>query len=125
MTTGSSGFSIAVIERAQHHVFWSRVPDYGLTLLHALLVLERQVVEGWSHAAPFLPIRDYRYYLPYKQAMSRGGSGRHRSCRPPWPTCWPGSLAWESPRFTPCPVNWMRCQRLSRAGKRPSGCCRL
>ena len=38
--------TISVIERAHHHVLWSRVPDYQARYLETL-VAERQVFEYW------------------------------------------------------------------------------
>jgi len=63
--------TISVIERAHHHVLWSRVPDYQASYLEAL-VAERQVFEYWSHAAAYLPMRDFRYSLPQKQLIASG-----------------------------------------------------
>src|SRR6185295_19906503 len=52
--------TISVVERAHHHVLWSRVPDYTARHLHDLQTADLQVFEYWSHAAAFLPMRDYR-----------------------------------------------------------------
>ncbi len=60
--------TIAVIERAHHHVLWSRMPGYRPGHLHQALAGERTVFEYWGHAASYLPMRDYRFYLP----MMRG-----------------------------------------------------
>ena len=62
--------TISVVERAHHHVLWSRVPDYApewLRELHA----ERRVFEYWSHAAAFLPMRDFRQSLPLMRSFRR------------------------------------------------------
>lgn len=58
--------AISVIERAHHHVLWSRVADYQSSWLNQLLE-DRQVFEYWGHAASYLPFADYRYYLPLMQ----------------------------------------------------------
>ncbi|PQL72252.1 DNA glycosylase AlkZ-like family protein, partial [Acinetobacter baumannii] len=55
--------TISVVERAHHHILWSRVPDYDLSHLNSL-VRERQIFEYWYHAASYLPMKDYRYALP-------------------------------------------------------------
>jgi uncharacterized protein YcaQ len=55
--------SIAVVNRAHHHTVWSRLPGYRDGDLYALLS-DAQVFEYWGHAASFLPMSDYRYYLP-------------------------------------------------------------
>lgn len=58
--------TISVIERAHHHVFWSRNQKYRPTDL-ANLIESRQAFEYWSHAASYLPMKDYRYSLPLKK----------------------------------------------------------
>jgi uncharacterized protein YcaQ len=60
--------TISVVERAHHHVLWSRVSNYKPRYL-TQLVAERQLFEYWSHAAAWLPMQDYRFCLPrMKQA---------------------------------------------------------
>lgn len=60
--------TISVVERAHHHVLWSRVSNYKPQYLTEL-VAERQLFEYWSHAAAWLPMQDYRFSLPrMKQA---------------------------------------------------------
>lgn len=55
--------TISVVQRAHHHVLWSRVPNYQPKFLEQL-VAQRQLFEYWSHAAAWMPMRDYRYSLP-------------------------------------------------------------
>jgi uncharacterized protein YcaQ len=55
--------TISVVERAHHHVLWSRAPDYEPKKIDELLA-EKGVFEYWSHAAAYLPMRDYRFSLP-------------------------------------------------------------
>jgi uncharacterized protein YcaQ len=55
--------TVSVVERAHHHVLWSRVPDYRPEMLDGLLA-ERSLYEYWSHAAAYLPMRDFRFSLP-------------------------------------------------------------
>ncbi len=52
--------TISVVERAHHHVLWSRVPNYRPGFLEQL-ISERQIFEYWFHAAAWLPMRDYRF----------------------------------------------------------------
>ena len=52
--------TIHVLERAHHHVLWSRVPDYRPEFLHALQA-EGTAFEYWNHAASYLPTSGYRY----------------------------------------------------------------
>ena len=67
--------TISVVERAHHHTLWTRVPDYHAGML-ARLLRERRIFEYWSHAAAFLPIKDYRFALPRMLAI-RSGNARH------------------------------------------------
>lgn len=63
--------TLSVIERAHHHVLWTRIPDYRPEHLHQL-VRKRDVFEYWFHAASYLPMRDYRFSLPQKSAIKNG-----------------------------------------------------
>ncbi len=56
--------TISVVERAHHHVLHSRVGNYQPGHLHQLQKDRRQVFEYWFHALAYLPLSDYRYYLP-------------------------------------------------------------
>jgi uncharacterized protein YcaQ len=62
--------TIAVVQRAHHHTLWSRRPDYTPQMLHQLLAQDRRVFEYWAHAASYVPICDYRYYLPRMRAFA-------------------------------------------------------
>ena len=63
--------TISVVERAHHHVLYSRVPGFKPAMLDQLMQAG-DVFEYWSHAAAVLPVADYRYSLPYKQAIKSG-----------------------------------------------------
>ncbi len=63
--------TISAIERAHHHTIWNRNPRYKPSHLDKLLD-DKQIFEYWSHAAAYLPMRDYRYSLPRKQALANG-----------------------------------------------------
>lgn len=65
--------TISVVERAHHHILWSRVPDYEFSHLNSL-VGERQIFEYWYHAASYLPMKDYRYALPAMMSVRKGES---------------------------------------------------
>ncbi len=64
--------TISVIQRAHHHVLWSRVPGYGPEHLHTLQAEDREVFEYWSHAASFLPMRDFRFSRPLMRSFANG-----------------------------------------------------
>ncbi len=63
--------TISVVERAHHHVFYSRVPKFKPAMTNQLL-LNGDIFEYWAHAAAFLPIADFRFSLPYKHAIKGG-----------------------------------------------------
>lgn len=56
--------TIAAVERAHHHVLWTRCPGYQSGDLHRLQAEERAVFEYWGHAMSYLSMADYRYFLP-------------------------------------------------------------
>lgn len=55
--------TISVVERAHHVTLWNRCPDYNPEMLHELQAIDRTIFEYWGHAASYLPIKDYRFYL--------------------------------------------------------------
>jgi len=55
---------INVLQRAHHHVLWSRVPNYHPDMLHELQDPDAAVFEYWNHAASYLPMTDYRFSMP-------------------------------------------------------------
>lgn len=63
--------TISVVERAHHHVLWSRVPGYRARLLNEL-VRGNDIFEYWFHAAAYLPIEDFRFALPRMNAIKSG-----------------------------------------------------
>jgi uncharacterized protein YcaQ len=64
--------TISVVQRAHHHTLWSRNPRYKTSHLDQLIA-DKQVFEYWSHAAAYLPMSDFRFSLPRKQAIANGG----------------------------------------------------
>ncbi len=61
--------TISVVERAHHHVLWSRVSNYRPALLDQL-VRERKLFEYWSHAAAWMPMSNYRFALPRMRQLN-------------------------------------------------------
>lgn len=61
--------TISVIERAHHHTLWNRIPGYEPRHLHDASAKERTIFEYWGHAASYLPLRDYRFYLPMMKSF--------------------------------------------------------
>ena len=72
-TVGHLGYvqidTISVIERAHHHTLWTRVPGYRPAHLHQAQAVERSIFEYWGHAASYLPMGDYRFYLPMMRSF--------------------------------------------------------
>ncbi len=62
--------TISVVERAHHHILRSRVSNATPRMLHQLQTGERHFFEYWSHAAAYLPIDDYRFYLPVMEGSA-------------------------------------------------------
>jgi len=58
-----------VVQRAHHHIFAARVPDYEPAWLDELCQ-EGRAFEYFSSDAGFIPMSDFRYTLPVKQAFS-------------------------------------------------------
>jgi len=63
--------TISVIERAHNHVLWTRVDNFTPKILDQLQSTHKTVFEYWSHAAAYLPMRDYRFYQPVMQSMGQ------------------------------------------------------
>lgn len=68
--------SISVVQRAHHHTLWNRVKSYQPNDLQTLEA-QKRVFEYWSHAAAYLPMRDFRFSLPRKQAIASGQKHWH------------------------------------------------
>lgn len=60
--------TIYVVERAHHHVFASRVPDYKPEWLEQFQS-DGNIFEFWTYASGFMPMRDFRFSLPVKEAF--------------------------------------------------------
>ena len=63
--------TISVVERAHHHVLWSRVSNYQPAFLTSL-IREKRVFEYWFHAAAYLPMHEFRFALPRMHAIKSG-----------------------------------------------------
>lgn len=62
--------TISVAERAHHHVFFTRNPEYQKEDLDQM-VSDRSIFEYWSHAAAFLPIEDFQFSLYPKSEIQK------------------------------------------------------
>jgi hypothetical protein len=56
--------TLAVVQRSHNLIFWSRCTDYDESVIHRMQGIDRSVFEYWGHAMAYLPVSDYRYYLP-------------------------------------------------------------
>ncbi len=61
--------TISAVQRAHHHVFWTRVGAYKPEMIDRAQADKRQIFEYWSHAASYLPMDDFRYSLPRKRRL--------------------------------------------------------
>lgn len=73
--------TISAIQRAHHHTLWNRNPSYLSSQLDELMVNKR-IFEYWSHATAYLPMQDFRYSLPRKQAIANGNESGEWSSKP-------------------------------------------
>ena len=60
--------TIHVIERAHHHILYSRIPDYKQAHLHQAQSKDKTVFEYWTHALSYVATDDFKYFVP---AMKR------------------------------------------------------
>ncbi|GAB3483599.1 winged helix-turn-helix domain-containing protein [Marinomonas epiphytica] len=63
--------TISVVQRAHHHVLWSRNSLYQVNHLDRM-VEDKHAFEYWSHAASYLDMENFRFSLPRKQALKSG-----------------------------------------------------
>ena len=66
--------TLNVVARSHHHTLWSRSPDYQEKFLNQLLETDKLIFEYWSHAASYLPMKDYRFTLPSNKLYADGKS---------------------------------------------------
>ena len=77
--------TISVVNRAHHHTLWNRIRDYAPEMLHTLQADRYEIFEYWGHAASYLPIEDYRFYLPrmemFHTPQGKWEEMRYQKCR--------------------------------------------
>ncbi len=56
--------TISIINRAHHHILWTRNNSYSEKHLHDLQAKDKLIFEYWTHAMSFIPMEDFRYSLP-------------------------------------------------------------
>ncbi|RDC55167.1 winged helix-turn-helix domain-containing protein [Pedobacter chinensis] len=67
-----------VVERAHHHVLFARIPDYEPGWLSALCG-DGRVFEYFTSDAGYLPMKDFRFSLPVKEAFASQGKPLEKS----------------------------------------------
>ncbi|HEY3311554.1 MAG TPA: crosslink repair DNA glycosylase YcaQ family protein [Anaerolineales bacterium] len=74
--------TLQMVARAHYVTLWSRLGNYDMGLFDRLAndPQDRQLFEGWFHAACFVPLSEYRYQLPLQRRLRENG---HR-----WYTDW-------------------------------------
>ena len=55
--------TISVVERAHHLTLWSRLGPHEKAALDDLAYEDRRLFEYWAHAACYVPMDDYRYFI--------------------------------------------------------------
>lgn len=60
--------TINVIERSHHHILFSRIPAYQRHDLHVAQAEDKSVFEYWTHALAYVPISDFRFFVPAMRA---------------------------------------------------------
>ncbi len=56
--------TINVIERCHHHILFTRIPDYRRADLQQAQSIDKTAFEYWTHALAYVPVRDFRFFLP-------------------------------------------------------------
>ncbi|MDX8470285.1 crosslink repair DNA glycosylase YcaQ family protein [Mesorhizobium sp. VK23B] len=63
--------AINVVERAHHHVLWTRHPAYRRVDVERAQSVDKTIFEYWTHALAFVPTEDYRYFMPAMAARRK------------------------------------------------------
>jgi uncharacterized protein len=65
--------TISVIERAHHHILWTRIPAYRRADLRQAQSVDRSIFEYWTHALSYVPTKDLRFFIPDMKLHRREG----------------------------------------------------
>jgi uncharacterized protein YcaQ len=63
--------TINVIQRCHHHILFTRIPAYRNDDLHRAQSTDKTVFEYWTHALSYVPVLDFRFYLPMMRHYRR------------------------------------------------------
>src|SRR5437773_9554383 len=62
-----------VLERCHHHILYSRIPAYARADLRQAQSVDKSVFEYWTHALPYVPAKDFRFFVPLMKEHKREG----------------------------------------------------
>jgi uncharacterized protein YcaQ len=65
--------TISVIERAHHHILWTRIPAYRRADLRQAQSIDKSIFEYWTHALSYVPAKDFRFFIPDMKLHRREG----------------------------------------------------
>lgn len=75
--------TISVIERAHHHIIWSRVPSYRPSMLTELQSKQKQVFEFWTHALSYVHVDDFLYFVRHMKNFENNDNKWYASVSKP------------------------------------------
>jgi uncharacterized protein len=65
--------TISVIERAHHHILWTRIPAYRRADLRQAQSVDKSIFEYWTHALSYVPAKDFPFFMPDMKLHRREG----------------------------------------------------
>jgi len=65
--------TISVIERAHHHILWTRIPAYRRADLRQAQSIDKRIFEYWTHALSYVPRKDLPFFIPDMKLHRREG----------------------------------------------------
>ena len=76
--------TIRAVERAHHHILWSRNQNYREPMLDAAMAAERRLFEHFTHDASVLPIETYPYWQrQFRRMQARKNNSAWFDAMPP------------------------------------------
>jgi uncharacterized protein YcaQ len=85
--------SVNAIARTQELVPFSRLGPYRVADLHHVVYRERLMFEYWGHAMSWVPMAEYRYFLPRMERHRTEPRSWWRDVREKYPELYPAVLA--------------------------------
>src|SRR5258708_287136 len=75
--------TISVIERAHHHILWTRIPAYRRADLRQAQSIDKSIFEYWTHALSYVPTKDLPFFIPEMKLHRREGHKWFATVKPP------------------------------------------